>query len=57
MLKELSALRYDQISALAEQGTECISDLKTPEGKRSANSFLSSYVVSLGFSTDVWNWV
>lgn len=35
--------------------TECISDLKTLEGKHSANSFLSSYVFSLEFSIDVWN--
>lgn len=48
-------LTYHQIWALAEQGTECISDLKTPQGKSSANSFLSSYAVFLGSSIDVKN--
>ena len=48
-------LVYHQIWALAEQGTECISDLKTPQGKRSAKSFLSSYAVSLGSSIYVRN--
>lgn len=53
MLLELSALIYRQIWILAEQGTESISDLKTPQGKHSANYFLSSYAVSLGPSIDV----